>query len=112
MRRSIQILSLIALLAALLFGQAAGRGVVTGTVLDSKNVAVARCPVVVVSRVAASYKLSVTTDAAGNFRAEGVPSGAVIASAMTANGVVRGSADATLAAGGLATVTIRIPAGK
>jgi len=31
---------------------------------------------------------------------------------MTANGVVRGSADATLAAGGLATVTIRIPAGK
>jgi len=90
--------------------QAAGRGTVTGTVINNSGAVVSGVKVVITSAVSPGYTGNATTDANGAFTFSDPPVGGITLKVYDQAGNLLGSAQATIgSAGQVVTVTVKLP---
>lgn len=102
-----------AVAACCLYGQAASRGTVTGTVTLQGGAAVAAARIAISSSVSAGYEGIAATDSSGRFTVPDVPCGNVTVSVRDAKGVTRARATGILRTQGeTVTLSVVIPPGS
>jgi hypothetical protein len=112
-KTALSLLLSLALGSLLLLSQAAGRGTVTGRVLNSDGSAAPRVKLMVKSDAAPAFSKEAVANDAGDFSATEIPIGQVMVEVLTSNNVVRATGTTTLSENGsTANLVIRIPAGR
>lgn len=92
------------------WSQAAGRGTVTGTVINGSDAVVSGVKVVITSSVSSGYTENATTDANGAFTFSHTPIGGITLSVYDQAGKRLGSAQASVGfVGQVVTVTVKVP---